>query len=377
MKNTLITGGLLLDKAAGLEGAKKDILVSDGRIAEIADSIAPREDWERIELSGEYLSPGFIDTHAHVYTATGLGVNADDIGLRTGITTIFDAGSAGPENLDDFIARDIKTSETRILSVMHFVKTGLLHTPEADSPEKYDIEAAAAAVEAHRDTVVAIKARASNSTVGKMGIVPIRAAKALAKQVGLPLVVHIGNPPPAIQEVLDLMEAGDVITHAYHGKINGLLENGVIKEATQRARDRGVLFDVGHGVASFSFNTARTAFALGFTPDSISTDLHIQNINGPVYTLAHTMNKMLAMGIPLADCVDLVTGAPARIYSLDKMGLGSLRVGAMAEFTVFRQLAGERHYTDSDGNALVGDKYIDVSGVFAGGKLTRCVGKED
>ncbi|MEG0541827.1 MAG: hypothetical protein RR528_05830, partial [Angelakisella sp.] len=165
-KKTLITGGLLLDKASGLLASSKDILVSNGRIEKIADRIEPQADWERLTLHGEYVSAGFIDTHAHLYTATGLGVHADDIGHNTGVTTIFDAGSAGPENLDDFIARDIKTSQTRVLSAMHFVKTGLLHTPEANAPDKYDIAEAAKAVESHRDVVVAIKARASNSTVG-------------------------------------------------------------------------------------------------------------------------------------------------------------------------------------------------------------------
>lgn len=366
-QTTLITGGLLLDKAEGLHGVKKDLLLSEGKIAKIADSIPPQPGWRVVTLAGDYLSPGFIDTHVHAYTALGLGVSPDRIGVSTGVTTLLDAGSAGPENMEDFLKRDIRPAQTRVLAAMHFVKTGLLHTPEADSPEKYELDSAVQAAKQYSDTVVAIKARASNSTVGAMGIVPIRAAKELATRANLPLMVHIGNPPPEIEQVLELMEAGDVITHAYHGKVNGLLENGVIKPATQLARERGVRFDVGHGVASFNFNTARAAFAQGFLPNIVSTDLHARNVDGPVYNLPVTMSKMLALGIPLEDCVAMVTGNPAAIYRLDQRGLGALREGFAGDITIFTLQQGRQSYTDADGNSITGDYSIHVNRVFING----------
>ena len=200
-----------------------------------------------------------------------------------------------------------------------------------------------------------------------LGIVPIRDAKSLSAKLGIPLYVHIGNPLPYIEEVLAVMEKGDMITHSFHGKINGLLEDGKIKPETQAARDRGVLFDVGHGVASFNFNTARAAFSQGFLPDVISTDLHQANINGPVYSLPVTMDKMLALGIPLADCVEKVTAAPAAILRMKE--LGRLREGYLADITIFHLEEGEYHYQDADGNSLSGTQSIRPDWAIVGGSV--------
>ena len=275
MEKILLTGGKLLDQSEGLVMAQKDILLEDGRIAAIDDHIDAPQGARVIDVTGRIVAPGFIDIHAHIFPGCPkLGIEADAIGVEKGVTTICDAGTAGPENIGEFIEKVIEPSRTRIFSEMHFSKKGLFITPEADDPAKYDLELAEEAYHKYKEYIVAIKARASNSTVGKLGIVPIRDAKSLSAKLGIPLYVHIGNPLPYIEEVLEVMQKGDMITHSFHGKINGLLENGRIKPETQAARDRGVLFDVGHGVASFNFNTARAAFSQGFVPDVISTDLH-------------------------------------------------------------------------------------------------------
>ena len=361
----LLTGGQLLDKSEGYLMAKKDVLLGGGRIEKIADRIPPEPGVRVMDLGGKIVAPGFIDIHAHVFPGSGLGIEPDGIGVEKGVTTICDAGTAGPENIGEFIEKYIKTSRTRLFSEMHFSRKGLFIKPEADDPAKYDIDLAERAYYEHKEYIVAIKARASNSTVGKMGIIPIREAKKLASRIGVPLYVHIGNPPPAIQEVLAVMEKGDMITHSFHGKINGLLEDGRIRPETQAARDRGVLFDVGHGVASFNFNTAKAAFSQGFLPDVISTDLHAENVNGPVYSLPVTMDKMLALGIPLADCVEKVTAAPAAIFSME--GLGRLREGYLGDITVFHLEEGEYEYSDADGNRLTGGLSIRPDCAVVGG----------
>ncbi len=365
MDRILLTGGKLLDKSEGLHMAQKDVLLSGGRIEKIADHIPAEADMKVLDVSGKIVAPGFIDIHAHVFPGSNLGVEPDSIGVPTGVTTICDAGTAGPENIEEFIEKYIKTSKTRIFSEMNFSKKGLFIKPEADDPSKWDIDLAEEAYHKHKDYIVAIKARASNTTVGKLGIAPIKDAKKLAVRCGLPLYVHIGHPLPYIEEILAVMEKGDMITHSFHGKINGLLENGKIKPETQAARDRGVLFDVGHGVASFNFNTAKAAFSQGFFPDVISTDLHIKNINGPVYSLPITMDKMMALGISLEDCVEKVTASPAAIFSME--GLGKLKEGYTADITVFHVEEGTYEYHDADGNDLTGHTSIRTDCAIVGG----------
>lgn len=349
----LLTGGLLLDKSEGLHRDKKDVLLGGGRIQKIADHIDPEPDMKVMDLKGKIVAPGFIDIHAHVFPGCpGLGLEPERVGVATGVTCICDAGTAGPENIEEFIETVIKPSKTRIFSEMHFSRQGLFIKPEADDTAKFDIDLAEKTYYKYKDYIVAIKARASNTTVGKLGIAPIREAKKLSSRIGIPLYVHIGNPLPTIEDVLEVMQKGDMITHSFHGKINGLLENGRIKPETQAARDRGVLFDVGHGVASFNFNTAKAAFSQGFYPDVISTDLHIQNVDGPVFTLTRTMDKMMALGISLEDCVEKVTANPAAIFSMKE--LGKLKEGYLADITVFHLEDGSYDYKDSDGNELKG-----------------------
>lgn len=366
MEKILLTGGKLLDQSEGLNMARKDVLLEGGRIAKIADRIDAPEGARVIDVTGKIVAPGFIDIHAHIFPGCPkLGIEADAIGVEKGVTTVCDAGTAGPENIGEFVEKVIKPSKTRIFSEMHFSKKGLFITPEADDTAKYDLDLAEEAYHKYKEYIVAIKARASNSTVGKLGIGPIRDAHKLSQKLGIPLYVHIGNPLPYIEEVLEVMQKGDMITHSFHGKINGLLENGKIKPETQAARDRGVLFDVGHGVASFNFNTARAAFSQGFIPDVISTDLHQANINGPVYSLPVTMDKMLALGISLADCVEKVTAAPAKYFSMKE--LGKLREGYLGDITVFHMEDGEYQYNDADGNSLTGTTSIRPDLAIVGG----------
>ena len=366
MKKVLLKGGMLIGKADGFDADKKDILIEDGVIAAIEDDIEAG-DAEIIDVSGKYVSAGFIDTHVHVYHRAPLGVPADLIGVDKGVTAMIDAGSAGPGNIRDFIDTDIKNSRTRIFSAMHYATDGLIDPPEADDESKYDLELGKKAYEENKDYIVAIKERASQSCVGDLGIVSIRAGKKLAKELGLPVMVHIGHMPPTIEDVLNLMEKGDVITHAFHGKDNNLFDNGKIKPETQAARDRGVIFDIGHGKDSFNFKTGALAKSLGFYPDIISTDLHTISWLGPVYSLPVTVDKFLALGYELSDCIDKVTAKPAEYYHLE--GLGRLRTGAKADFTIFTIRDGHYVFMDANKNVIEGTKSLTIELALIGGEV--------
>jgi len=371
-KKLLIKGGYLIDPARGYTRMKKDILIEGGCFAKIDTDIEAAEDMEVLALDGEYVAPGFIDAHAHVYRAVSLGIAADDVGVANGTTTIIDAGSAGPLNIEDFIERDIKTSKTRIYSAMHYAKAGLLNPPEADDPDKYDLDLSIKVYEKYKDYILAIKARASNTCVGQLGITSIQAGKTLAKSIGLPMMVHIGNMPPRIEEVLNLMEEGDIVTHAFHGKKNNLFAAGQMKPETQAARERGVIFDVGHGKDSFNFKVGALAKELGFYPDIISTDLHSQNYKGPVFSLSITMDKMLALGYDLETCIDRVTEKPAKYLGL--LRLGKIEVGALGDLTIFTVDEGSFDFKDSNDNTLHGIQSIHVKHTIVGGDIVMSKG---
>ena len=367
MGRLLIKNGTLIDKSENILFSKKDILIDGEKIMCIADKINAEVE-ETIDCTGLFVSAGFIDIHTHVFPgAPGLGIAPDPIGVEQGVTTVIDAGTAGPENFDRFVEEVVKTSKTRVLSEMNYSKKGLWVKPEGDDESKWDIELAEHVYRQHSDIIVAIKARASNTCVGSLGIKPIKVAKELASRCGIPLYVHIGHALPLIEDTLAVMQKGDMLTHCFHGKDNNLQENGIMKKETINAKERGVKFDVGHGVASFNFNLMKSALAQNFYPDCISTDLHLKSWKHPVNSLSETMDKLIALGLSLEDAICDVTSNPAEILNLK--GLGKLKEGNIADITIFHVDFGEANYLDSDGNELIGHSTIKPDIAIVGGKV--------
>lgn len=358
-KNILIKGGRLLDINNGYHFDNKDILIEDGIIKQIKNEIKEIDNCNVLKLSGEVVSPGFIDIHSHVfYGETSLGIEPDIVGVNIGTTTLFDAGSSGAKNYEKFFQNVIKKSVTRVYCLINIAYTGL-EKPRYEIADlnNINIDSLKTVVEKNRNYIKGIKARASASTVGELGIIPIKIAKRTAAELGLPLVVHIGNYPPKIEEVLSVMDKGDIITHCFHGKPNGIMdENGLIRKEVRDAKERGVLFDVGHGTSSFNSNIARKAMKQGFLPDIISTDIYRDNYKGPVYSLITTVNKLIALGMSIEECVSRVTTSPAKTFNLD--GLGVIREGAKGDLTIFDIIEEPIELKDSDGNIFSGEEYI-------------------
>ena len=217
----------------------------------------------------------------------------------------------------------------------------------------------------NRPFVCGIKVRAEKPTVGALGIQPVKLAVAAARATGLPLMVHIGAPPPNIEDILDLLIAGDVVTHCYHGKTcTPWQSDGRPIPALQNALDRGVLMDVGHGVTSFDFEIAKKAIAAGFPPFCISTDAHSMSVRGPAFDLPTTMTKMLASGMNLIDVISGVTLAPAKVLQLQNWCDLS---GKVKQATLFKLSAAPppgRTYTDCAGKEISPENYIDPSAVI-------------
>jgi dihydroorotase len=221
--------------------------------------------------------------------------------------------------------------------------------------------------ELNRDLVVGIKVRVGRNSSGTSGIVPLEIALEVAEEVGMPLMAHIDHPPPSYEEVVARLRPGDVLTHAFRPFPNSpATAQGTVKKVVLEARERGVLFDIGHGKGSFAFKTARAMLANGFYPDTISSDVHVLCIDGPAFDQVTTMSKFLCMGMPLLDVVAASTVNAA--MALRRFELGSLKPGSVGDATLISIKQGQFDYVDVVGEHLIGDRKIVSEGVVIGGR---------
>ena len=316
----LIRGGTVVDPGQGLH-ARRDVRLDPDRIVELGDGLTPRPGEEVIEARDRLVLPGLIDLHVHVFWgASHYGIEPDPHCLGTGTTTVVDAGSAGAHTFGAFRRYVIDVSATRIVPFLNIGATGMVSPAVGELEEVRHIDRVAAlrTIEAHRDLIRGIKVRLSRDLVGANARVALETARETGEAAGLPIMVHVGDTPIPLADILSELRPGDVITHCYHGREEGILDaRGAVTQAARRAAARGVLFDVGHGKGSFSFQVARRAMAQGFRPGTISSDLHVYNLEGPVFDLATTMSKFLHLGLSLDEVVAMTTGAPAQVIGHD------------------------------------------------------------
>lgn len=344
-----------------------DIALQDGRIAAVGN-VQGKAQRERDLAARFYLSAGWIDSHVHCYPKSPLYHDeADAIGVAHGVTTVVDAGSTGAEHIDDFYQLT-RAAQTQVYALINIARTGIVTQNELADMTQIDGEAVKQAVARLPDFIVGLKARISSSVVGQNGVQPLIKAKAIQQASGgLPLMVHIGNNPPNLDQIADLLTTGDIITHCFNGKPNRILTpQGELKAAVKHAIARGVKLDVGHGSASFSFEVARVAIAQGILPDTISSDIYCRNrLAGPVHSLAHVMSKFFSVGMTLPQVIDCVTvNAAAGLRLLRK---GQLKVGYDADLTVFSIKEETRPFIDSEGEEVAGEKHlVPLAAVVAG-----------
>jgi len=322
-----------------------------------------------------YLSPGWVDLHAHVYDGfTQLGVQADEVGLSGGVHVVADAGSAGEATIDGFARYLVPSARTRLRAWLNIGSHGLVHLREVSDLAWIDVDRTLDAIARHRGLVCGVKVRSSGLIVGTMGLQPLELARLVASEAGLPLMVHIGEAPPLIDDVLDRLREGDVVTHCFHGKVgNPWQPDGSPTPSLRRALDRGVRLDVGHGRASFSFQVAERAIAAGWLPDSISTDLHVRNIAGPVHSLATTMAKLLSCGMSLHQVIAAVTAHPRRVLGCQEPWLdegGLIRHGTL--FQVTEGPPSRHDYTDADGVVRQFDRCVIPRAAIVNGQVLPC-----
>jgi len=369
----VLRGGRVVDPSQKLD-AVIDVAFSGGKVAAVGNALKVDPGTDVRDVSGYIVTPGLIDLHTHVYWGgTSLGIDAEEFCRTSGVTTAIDTGSAGPGNFAGFRKHVIEPSQVRILAYLHVSHAGIygfshrVMVGESEEIRLMNPIDAVQVADANRDLIVGIKVRVGRTSSGASGIVPLQIALEVANEVGMPLMCHIDHPPPTYEEVVSLLRPGDVLTHAFRPFPNApCTAQGTVKQIVLQARERGVLFDIGHGRGSFAFKTARAMLANGFYPDTISSDVHILCINGPAYDQVTTMSKFLCMGMPFPDVVAASTVNAA--MALRRPELGSLKPGCVGDATLLSIKEGKFDYEDVVGEHLIGDRKIVSEGVVVGGR---------
>lgn len=366
---------MLLDPVTG-RSERLDVGLAGGRVARVAPGIPSHLGAEVVDAHGAFVVPGLIDLHTHIFSpGTFWGVDPRTVAWRSGVTGWVDAGSAGVYNLSALRRLCNSFSPLHTRAFLNISMIGLVaETGEARRDDLCDVSMAAAAIQENRDFVVGVKCRLDRSAAGEMGVVPLRRAIETAGASGLPVMAHVGTGPPDIDEVLDLLRPGDLVTHCTTGQSMALIgHTGRLRESAVRARERGVLFDVGHGAGGFSFTVAEAMLASGLVPDVISSDLHQRSILGPCFDLPTCMSKFLALGLSLGEVVRAATVNPARAIG-KALPAGPIEVGAPGDLAVFEFEVGDFVLYDTYLAERKVDRLLVNRATIAGGALLSPVG---
>src|SRR5262245_26742659 len=284
----VLKGAHVIDSEQGIDRIA-DVGVVDGKIQFVgAGNIAP--DTTVVDVTGQYLSAGWVDIHVHAYGTLGFA-NPDTVGVYQGVTSFIDAGGPGIGVLDQFMAL-LGNLETSLYACAFIRPMGLLGLnfiegnvrTLGDVPITRWVDFA----KEHRDMLRYIKCNA----IGDYGPGTLKLTKGLAEILNLPLYMHIGefqlqNPKHLLApEAFRIAEAGDMITHLYHGNLGRVIDGeGKVLPVVRDAERRGVIFDLGFGGYNFSWDVAEKAFAQDLIPRTISSDLQQFNVIRPVKSL--------------------------------------------------------------------------------------------
>jgi dihydroorotase len=359
----LLKNGTVIDPAQSIH-AVRDVAFANGKVVAVGADLPANQAGEVIDCTGRIVAPGMIDIHVHVFWGVShYGIEPDPHCIAKGVTTAVDAGSAGADTFPGFRKYVIDVSATRLLTQLNISSQGMLteEIGELQDLRYADVPRAVAMIEQHRDVILGVKVRLSRGRYVSeaAGIQPLYLAREAADAVGLPLMVHPQDAwCDSIDDILAVLKKDDILTHCFHAMPCGILDPaGNVRESVLAAIDRGVIFDVGHGAGSFNWDIAERALAQGVQPQTISSDLHIYNINGPVYDLATTVTKFLYLGLSLDEALHKVTAAPAQAIGMAGQ-IGTLVVGAWGDAVIFELQEGAFELEDCHGQTRLGRRRL-------------------
>lgn len=370
----LLVNGHVVD-AKNHISAVRDVAIKDGKIAAVADHIDPKSALKTVDVKGLYVTPGLVDIHVHVYASTGeahsyAGDNSvwpDGFTLRNGVTTVADAGSSGYKNFEDFKTHIIDRSKTRVLAFLNIVGAGMRGPKYENNLQDMDPKPAAEMAERHKGLIIGIK----TAHYAGPEWTPVEHAVEAGKLADIPVMVDFGTnhkERPIDVLLTEKLRPGDIYTHCFSGLRDEIdPATGKVNKGMWAGRKRGVIFDVGHGGGSFSWQVATEAIKEGFHPDSISTDLHITSMNTGMKDMLNVMDKFLVLGLPLDEVIADSTWHPAREIHKDE--LGNLSVGSPADVAVLRLQRGKYGFTDMYGAKVDGSEKLICEMTVKGGKV--------
>ena len=375
----VIKGAEVIDPSQRLR-AKRDIGIRYGKIEALSEDIPAARAGRLLDASGKIAAPGLIDLHAHVYPyGSSIGIPADELVAHQGTTTCVSAGDAGANNFAAFRRHITAQTRTRLYAFIHIAVAGLTPFPV---PELYNIDfaqvdACARAIAENADMVLGAKVRMSENVVAKPGLEPLlRTILACEKAgTGAKVMCHIGGVETAalMSQILGLLRPGDILTHAYSGAPNlqnqftNIVQDGKLLPAALAAKQRGVIFDVGHGGGSFDFTVLEAAMQQGCPPDVISSDIHVFSGNSPgMPYLTWVMSKFLTFGFTLEQVIAMATSAPAKVINRQAK-LGTLEIGAPADVSLLELVQGPVTFLDTRNNSRPGQAFIRPWQTVAGG----------
>ena len=347
MYDLLIKGGRVIDPAQNIDD-KRDVAITGDKIAKVAKDIPAKEARKVVAAEGKVVTPGLIDVHCHVYDGIYInGAEPDAAGVRQGVTTVVDGGTAGEATFGGFPRYVIPAARTTVYCFLNLSSTGLSVQPELRDWTEINLDAIAATIQSNRDIIKGIKVRLVGTLIAGEGVEVIRRAKETAKKFGLPIMVHIGDrwkqvSPTLTQECLPLLEAGDILSHIYTAQPGSALRpDGTMMPELSEAMERGVVLGISNGRtgSNFSFDVARKGIAQGILPTTLSTDVNRPSLTYSVFGLTVTMSKFLALGLDLVQVIAMSTINPARAIG-EESRIGSLKPGMNADVSILEVLSG-------------------------------------
>jgi dihydroorotase len=366
----LVKGGDVLDPSQSLRG-RRDIGIRFGMIEAVEPDIAEARALRVINASGKLVTPGLVDLHSHVYPyGSAIGLPADESVVNQCATTCVSAGDAGANNFAAFRRFIVGQTRTRLYAFVHIANIGVTPFPIAElyNIDFAQVDACAKTIGENADIALGAKVRMSENVIAKHGTEPLKRAILACEQSGTPakIMCHIGGVETGqlMSQILDLLRPGDILTHAYSGAPNiagafiNIVQDGKLLPAALAAKQRGVIFDVGHSGGSFDYTVAEVAIPGGCGPDTISSDLHAVSGNTPgMPYLPWVMSKFMGLGFTLEQVVAMATINPAKIINRVPK-LGTLQVGALGDVAIMELVEGPVSFVDTRNNKREGKAYL-------------------
>lgn len=369
----LLKNGQVIDPANNIN-APMDVAIAGGKIAKVEANISPNKAKKVLDVSGLYVCPGLIDIHTHVFVGSKpdtfadgiLSLSPDDFSFKSGVTTVVDAGTSGWKNFPLFKSQVIDKSKTRILAFLSIAGTGMSEKLSQENVEDMDPGKTSETIQKFRDVIVGVKIghyEGSDWT-------PFENAVTAAGQTNVPLFVECHLPQYSLEDQLNRMRPGDIITHSFEKvseRMSVIDDHGKLRPFVKRAKERGIFFDLGHGGAGFWFSEAIPALQQGLAPNSFGTDLHRFSMNAGMKDMLNVMSKYLSMGMTLEDVIARATWSPAK--SIKRSDLGQLSEGAVADVAVLGLRNGTFGFVDAGGEKIDGKQKFESELTIREGKI--------